>query len=122
MVTNKCATPGCKNNARKKGIHCETCHTRFYRNKYKIKYCWRTLYDNAKRRKKEFTLTLEEFTEFVLNTGYMKGKGLSSESLTIDRIDNERGYTIDNIRVITKSENSSKGAMPYEEIIKDVPF
>lgn len=28
--------------------------------------------------------------------------------MTIDRIKNEDGYTIDNIQVLTKSENSSK--------------
>lgn len=40
----------------------------------------------------------------------MAGKGRHADSYSVDRIDNDKGYTIDNIRVLTLSENASKGA------------
>ena len=74
-----------------------------------ISYTYGALRQNARRRKKEFNLTLEEFTTFVKESGYIEGKGIKPESLTIDRIDSSKGYSIDNIQVISMSDNSSKG-------------
>jgi hypothetical protein len=69
---------------------------------------------NAKRRGIDFDLTLEQFRVFCTNTEYLKLKGKKSGSMSIDRIDNRRGYEIDNIRLITLAENSRKRAVDYK--------
>lgn len=38
----------------------------------------------------------------------MEHRGRGSEDKTIDRIDNDKGYFIGNIQVLTKHDNSSK--------------
>ena len=84
---------------------------------------WYTiLKTNAKRRNKVFTLTFAEFSHFCITTGYDKLKGKTANSLSIDRIDNEKGYTVSNIRTITLSENSSKGIGCLGMIEEDPPF
>lgn len=69
---------------------------------------YKNLRDNAKRRGKVFTLTFDQFSEFCYRTNYMAGRGRTKESYSIDRIDNNKGYTADNIRVLTVSENARK--------------
>ncbi len=63
---------------------------------------------NATRRKKEFTITLEFFREFCYATNYIQKKGRSGDAYTIDRIDNDKGYTSDNIRILSAFDNNSK--------------
>jgi len=74
------------------------------------------LKSNAKRRGKFFDLTLEQFKTFCIDTGYMAGKGKKATSLSIDRIDVEKGYTIDNLQILTLTANTVKR---HEE---DYPF
>lgn len=74
---------------------------------------------NAKRRRKEFTLTYKQFEEFCKRTGYNINKGRNAECLSIDRIDDKKGYTIDNIQAITISENITKSNL-YERLPKDL--
>jgi hypothetical protein len=74
---------------------------------------------NAKRRGKEFTLTFDEFKEFCMKTGYDEKKGKSSDSLSIDRIESSNGYSKDNIRAITLSDNV-KIAHDPEYAVKEI--
>lgn len=104
----KCKTAYCKNNARPKRKDCYSCNKKKWRKKYPMKAAFQTLRHNAKRRGKEFSLTFQQFKQFCYKTKYLAGRGRSSDSYSIDRIDNYKGYTIDNIRVITVAENSSK--------------
>jgi hypothetical protein len=71
------------------------------------------LKSNAKRRRKAFTLTFEEFQDFCAETGYLELRGRDADSATIDRKDNSGPYSRDNIRVLTNSENASKHDQPY---------
>ena len=64
---------------------------------------------NATRRGKECTITLEEFRGFCEETGYIVEKGKRGMNATIDRIDNTKGYHIDNIQLLTHRQNASKG-------------
>lgn len=104
----RCWTPGCKNTAREGRNYCHACRTKKYRNKYPLRYAYSALKNNAKRRGKQFTLTYAQFAKFCKDTGYIEKKGTSSYCLSVDRIDSEKGYSIDNIRAITVSENSKR--------------
>ena len=73
-------------------------------------YVLNMLRHSARKRNLPFTLTLAEFKEFCAKTGYLERRGNKPDSLTVDRIDNNRGYTLDNIRAITHAENTSQGA------------
>lgn len=92
----------------KKGGLCNTCKSKRYREKNPLRYAYNTLRSNSKRRGISFSLTFEEFKEFATETKYILGKGKSRDSLTIDRIDDSKGYEIENIQVLTNSENVRK--------------
>lgn len=69
----------------------------------------------AIRKKIAFALTFDDFKAICAATGYLEGKGRSPKALSIDRKDALQGYTPDNIRVVTVSENARKGS--YERRI-----
>lgn len=43
------------------------------------------------------------------------GKGRSKESITIDRVDNNKGYVAGNIQPLSNSSNSAKGTRPMNK-------
>jgi hypothetical protein len=104
----KCWTRDCEKETAKGQRYCYACRKRKYREKYPLKYWYDTLKMNAKRRGKSFTLTLKEFETFCKKTGYDDKKGKTANSLSVDRIKNEQGYSFDNIQAITLSENTVK--------------
>ena len=104
----KCSTPDCTNEAALHRKICLTCKSKLYRERNPLKYWYDTLKMNARRRGKPFTLTLEQFSEFCKRTGYDELKGKTANSLSVDRIKDHLGYSIDNIQAITLSENAAK--------------
>ena len=106
---NLCATPYCTNKKRKYRKICGSCEKRKWRKKYPVQAAFEALRNNAKRRKKIFTLTFEQFKEFCVSYNYIAGKGKKKESFTIDCIDPSKGYTFENIQVLTNSANAKKG-------------
>ncbi len=65
---------------------------------------------SAKKRGLYFDLHYGEFIEFCFdNDFYRMSPKFTRDSLTIDRVDDNLGYTIHNIHVITNSENVIKG-------------
>jgi len=118
----KCQTENCQNEARLQRKFCYTCEKRKYREKYPLKYWYTTLKMNAKRRRKEFTLTLDQFSDFCMKTGYDEKKGKTADSLSVDRIKPWLGYSVDNIRAITLSDNSKLRHDPTYEIKETCPF
>ena len=104
----KCKTPYCRRKKNGHRTHCSTCEARRYRKAHPIKYVYDTLKRNAKRRDKIFTITLVDFTEFIAGTDYLERRGRKNENLTIDRIDNNKGYILGNLRVMTNLENKKK--------------
>ena len=64
--------------------------------------------DNAKRRGKEYTLTFDDFCKFAIESTYYVNKGRSAISLHIDRVNETKGYTVDNIQVLSNQENVRK--------------
>lgn len=112
----------CTKEAAKNRKICNTCKTKLYREKYPLKYWYDTLKMNSKRRGKKFTLTLKEFSDFCNKTGYSELKGITADSLTVDRVDNNKGYSAENIRAITLSENIKRNYHPELEPESDCPF
>ncbi len=98
---------GCRKQA-KQGRFCWSCLKSRYAEANPIKYAYQTLRLNAKRRGKVFELTLEQFTEFAIETDYINKRGRSRSSYHIDRIDETRGYSADNIQPLTNEENIKK--------------
>jgi hypothetical protein len=74
-----------------------------------MKAAFQTLRQNARRRKKPFTISFEYFRRFCYRTKDMAGKGRNKDSYSIDCKINELGYVPGNIRKLTVAQNSSKG-------------
>ena len=125
MPPNKCLC--CSKKPTVKGF-CRKHYLANWRSLGRIKYLWQNLKGNAKRRGKFFDLTLDQFEAFCERTGYDKFVGTTATSFTIDRIDNNLGYTNNNIRSITLSENAHKGNRGHEMFSRperqddDLPF
>jgi hypothetical protein len=91
-----------------KGTKCYKCISRIRRASDRVKAVYYVIKTSAKRRGLEFTLTLEYLRKFCKDHGYIESKGRLRDQMTIDRIDNSKGYTDDNIQVLQKGINSSK--------------
>lgn len=107
MKTKICTEPYCRKLA-KAGSRCYSCEKKRYAEAHPVKYAYQVLRQNARRRGKEFSLTFEQFEKFCYETDVLHGRGRSATSYHIDRIDDSKGYTIDNIQVLTNSENIQK--------------
>jgi|GEM_PF-1579386 len=105
-TARSCSTGGCNNRPRPGRRHCHTCSAKAN----PLRYAYRHLKANAKRRGKEFSLTLAQFEAFCIETEYLDKCGKKATSYTIDRIDPTRGYHADNIQPLTNSENVKKQA------------
>jgi len=126
----QCVVAFCNNKAGNKGKFrfCYKHHRQHQKFNNPLRYWFDVLRQNARSRKKEFNLTIEEFKLFCDKTNYLKLKGKNSGSYTIDRINNNKGYTIDNMQVLTLSQNSRKywidlkiqfGGYPTEEQLQE---
>lgn len=115
-LNKKCKTKHCRNDAAKGRTICEKCKSRLLKERHPVTYFFNALRNNARRRGKEFTLTMEEFKEFCEKTGYLGKKGKNGSDFSIDRKDHTKGYTKDNIQTLTLSENTTK------HNIEGVPF
>jgi hypothetical protein len=101
-----------------------------------VKTAYQNLRQSAQRRGKEFTLTLEEFEKFAIETNYIIGKGITKKGLHVDRINEDEGYHIWNIQVMENSDNIKKyldhhyngSQMKFsfrketQSVVSDVPF
>lgn len=84
---------------------------------------WRRAKDHAKSRKSKkwpdgipFKITIGQFIIFAKQSDYLNRTGNNGRSLTIDRIDDDRGYIfsrnpkLNNIQPLTRIKNSEKKA------------
>src|ERR1700751_371869 len=102
-----CTTTGCKRKTYGKDKKCRKCRYEIEKlNPIGLSY--RRLKYHAKERGKEFTLTLGDFTEFCHKCEYIAGKGVTKYSYHVDRIDETKGYTHDNIQCLQNTENVKK--------------
>lgn len=107
MKPKKCETARCRKEA-KKGRFCYSCQKEQYKQRHPVEYAFQVFRQNARRRQKPFELTLEDFKKFCYETEVLHGRGRTSDSWHIDRIDDTKGYTVDNIQVLTNAENVRK--------------
>ena len=118
----KCSTNYCKNPAITGRKICHKCKSRKFKESQPASYFFNVLRLNARRRGKEFSLQLNEFKKFCVQNGYLEYKDKRSDSLSIDRINNHKGYSIDNIQILTLGSNSRKEAIrrkcgEYENVL-----
>lgn len=104
----KCKTQKCRKKKSDKSSYCRQCRYQLEKDKDLVAWSYRCLKANSKRRGKDFTLTLDEFRQFCYETHLMVNRGKKSTSFSVDRIDNSKGYSIDNIQVLTLSQNTQK--------------
>lgn len=103
-----CGIRGCKNQSARGRAICSSHYIRQWRARNPIRYAYQALKDNAKRRRKPFSITYYDFMELIEHTAYMTHKGRRSYELHIDRIEEELGYIPGNLRVTTHSDNQDK--------------
>jgi hypothetical protein len=125
IKAGRCIVAGCgkRPGKRKGGKLKKMCHAhdrQEWAKRHPVKYKYANLKGNARRRRKEFTLSREYFESLVKDTGYVEQTKITPTALSIDRIRNWEGYTDDNVRVTTISYNSIKGTK--EEADVECPF
>lgn len=103
-----CVVQNCSRKCNKSRKICTKHKNLKFRNDNPEAYWHDVLRSNAKRRKIDFQITLEEFKKFCSRTNYIKLKGRSPNSYTIDRKISTIGYTYDNIQILTLSQNVKK--------------
>lgn len=111
---DKCATKRCLNkaainNTGRKLKLCWKCRSRQLKQRHPATYVLNAMRQRARHRGLPFTITLAEFKRFCSETCYLESRGQEPESMTIDRIDHDKGYHIWNIRLLAHAENSASG-------------
>lgn len=104
---------------------CNLCNTTRVKSKSPEYKMWARAKSRCTTTGKDFTITLEDINipEVcpILRVPLVVHKGRSGaykDSPSLDRIDNSRGYTPDNIQVISQLANQMKGAASKEELLK----
>lgn len=103
-----CATAWCRRKRRHHGALCRTCDSREWRANNPAIYAYNNLRTHARARGILFELTREQFMAFCANNFYLRDKGWAAGQLHIDRINARKGYSADNIQILTCYENSVK--------------
>lgn len=75
-----------------------------------MRYKFQTLKDHARARGIVFALPFPLFRRFALVSEYLNRTGNGNHCLTVDRINNLRGYVPGNIQPLTREENRMKQA------------
>jgi hypothetical protein len=104
----RCHVAHCTNKTTGTTKLCSTCRSRKCRKADPVRYAYNNLRNHAEARGILFTITLDQFREFCRKVNYIGFKGRSAESYTIDRRHEDIGYHIDNIQVLSNSNNVKK--------------
>ncbi len=88
---------------------CTKCLSRRWRANHPDKAAYKDLRHSARKRNIPFRLSFSRFLELCESSNYLILKGVKGNDLQIDRIDVNRGYEDDNVRVISAMENVAKG-------------
>jgi hypothetical protein len=93
---------------------CGTCRCRTWRKNNPVKYSYNNLKNRAKQRGKVFTISFEYFEKFCYKTNYIKGKGRTATSSTVDRKIEELGYIPGNLQKLPLNKNIRKRYLLYD--------
>ncbi len=104
----KCSTPYCRNKPRKGRRKCHTCRGRLYTAAHPDIVAFLNLRKSAKRRGKDFSLTIDQFRAFAVKYDYLDKRGRHATGFTVDRIREWEGYHADNLQVLTNAQNAAK--------------
>jgi hypothetical protein len=99
---SKCQTKYCRNYKAVGKNFCPKCRIRKWRLRYPLHALYFNIKHRAKFRHRHFDLTLCDFIDFCIAnrwTGFCH----------IDRISAAKGYTLDNIQILSSSCNIAKG-------------
>lgn len=105
---------GVKTNKTDRSLKCTTCRLRLWRANNPMKAVFNAVRNKASRRGIEFNLTFDFFVKLCEETDYHKKRGRRPDAYHLDRVDPYGGYTDDNVRVITASENCSKRHQEFQ--------
>lgn len=116
-----CVEKHCRKKREKNRSLCSSCRYKKRKEKDLYKWSYETLKRNSKRRGIHFSLTFQQFVYFCVKTEILLGRGRTSSSYSIDREDQTRGYSINNIRKLTVSENSrlARKILRYDYLYPD---
>lgn len=87
---------------------------RVWRKNNPVRYAFNNLKGSAKRRGKYFDLTLQQFIRFCVKYQYIKKKGKTIDSFTVDCIEADKGYTYSNIQSLRLQDNARKKRLDYD--------
>lgn len=110
----KCSVSRCRGSVRT-SEHSDKCakhRYRAFRDTHPDKCAFNNLRKRAHERGHSFTLSFTKFKQ-LWDEGLAKNHGRGAGFLSIDRVDNDRGYSDDNVRLLTYSENSRKQFVPF---------
>lgn len=105
-----CQRYGCPCKAGSHKAYCPKHHHQALKARDVVSYMYSYKKQRAKARGIDWSLTLDEFRAFCEANGYHRKSGRFGRAASIDRIDPTQGYHIGNIRQISYSANSRKGA------------
>lgn len=105
-----CQVKRCRNERAGRRKVCHAHHMSAWRKSNPDKSAYFNLKNHAKSRGIVFSLTFDQFLEIAIKSRYIDNKGCFADNLHFDRINPLLGYSVDNIQVISGSENCSKGA------------
>jgi len=103
-----CQTKYCRNRRRSDRRICSKCEMRKWRSTRRLQAAFATLRDHARARGIEFALDFQDFAQFAAGCLYAEKTGIHAQCVTVDRIDNLRGYVPGNIQPLSRAENSRK--------------
>ena len=104
----KCQVRWCRNESAPNRKICYTCKSWDYIKRNPELMVWHWIKKSAKRRGIKFDLDKLLFIEWLKRNNYVPLAGRKGNQISIDRIIPELGYTINNIQLLTKSENTKK--------------
>lgn len=87
---------------------CSKCRSRKWRANNPIRYAFSAIKGSAKKRNISFDIKFEEFKDWCEKTGYASNKGIARLTDHCDRIDDDLGYEINNIQILSQGDNVRK--------------
>ena len=111
-----CCAYGCTNKPiKKKGGLCHKHYARKLRHIDPVQVRYNQMRSKAKQRGLKVLFNLSKFRDWCEQKGYIVVKGCRGRNMTIDRIDNNQNYTIENIQLLTHRQNASKGQKSMQD-------